>query len=118
MGKLAQHKARVDFSRGFFEVGGFDVLYKKGFDKTEDVIKGAVESKAKIVAICSTDDTYPELVPVLAKELKEKIKDVKIILAGYPKDFVEQFRKEGIDDFIFLGADVCKILNNLLDSLK
>jgi methylmalonyl-CoA mutase len=118
MGKLSQHKARVDFSRGFFEVGGFDVLYKKGFDKAEDAIKGAVDSKAKIVTICSTDDTYPELVPVLAKELKEKIKGVKIILAGYPKEFVEQFKKDGVDDFIFLGADVHQILNNLLDSLK
>jgi methylmalonyl-CoA mutase len=113
MGKLSQHKARVDFSRGFFEVGGFDVIYKKGFETTDEAIIDAVESKAKIVAICSTDDTYPELVPVLAKALKEKIKDVKIILAGYPKEFVEQFKQDGVDEFIFLGADVYKILNSL-----
>ena len=118
MGPVKQHKPRADFSRGFFEVGGFDVIYKKGYDTTDEAISEAVKSRAKIITLCSTDDTYPELVPVLAKGLKEKIKGVKIILAGYPKDFVEKFKQDGIDDFIFLGADVHKILNNLLNTLK
>jgi methylmalonyl-CoA mutase len=118
MGPVKQHKPRADFSRGFFEVGGFDVIYKKGYDTTDEAILEAVKSGAKIITLCSTDDTYPELVPVLAKGLKEKIKGVKIILAGYPKDFVEKFKQDGIDDFIFMGADVHKILNNLLNTLK
>jgi len=115
MGPVKQHKARADFSRGFFEVGGFDVIYKKGFDSTDEAVSEAVNSGAKIVTICSTDETYPELVPVIAKGLKEKIKDVKIILAGYPKEIAEQLKKDGVDDFIFLGADVYKILKSLLN---
>jgi methylmalonyl-CoA mutase len=115
MGPVSRHKARADFSRGFFEVGGFDVIYKKGFETTDEAIIEAINSGAKIVTICSTDDTYPELVPALAKELKEKIKDVKIILAGYPKDFVEKFKQDGIDDFIFIGADVYQINKKLLE---
>ena len=35
-----------------------------------DAAKAARESGADVVVICSTDDTYPELVPPLAKELK------------------------------------------------
>jgi len=115
MGPVKQHKARADFSMGFFEVGGFDVIYKKGFDTADEAVSEAVNSGAKIVTICSTDETYPELVPVLTKGLKEKIKDVKIILAGYPKELVEQLKKDGVDDFIFLGADVYKILKSLLN---
>jgi methylmalonyl-CoA mutase len=115
MGPVKQHKARADFSRGFFEVGGFDVIYKKGYNTTEEAVSEAVNSEAKIVTICSTDETYPELVPVLAKELKEKIKDVKLILAGYPKELVEQLKKDGVDEFIFMGADVYKILKSLLN---
>ncbi|MBI5404321.1 MAG: acyl-CoA mutase large subunit family protein [Ignavibacteriae bacterium] len=115
MGPVKQHKARADFSRGFFEVGGFDVIYKKEYNTTDEAVSEAIKSGAEIVTICSTDETYPVLVPVLAKELKEKIKDVKIILAGYPKELVEQLRKDGVHDFIFLGADVYKILKSLLN---
>jgi len=116
-GPLKQHKPRVDFSRGFFEVGGFDVIYKKGFDTVEEAVSESVKSGANIIVICSTDDTYTEIVPALAKELKSKIKGIKLILAGYPKEQIEEHKKNGIDDFIFLGADVYEINKMLLNNL-
>lgn len=118
MGPLKQHKARADFARGFFEVGGFDVIYKTGFSSNDEAVKAAEESKSEIVVICSTDDTYPKIVPALTKELKAKIKNAKVILAGYPKDMVETYRQNGIDDFIFLGADVYKVNMKLLKGLN
>jgi len=114
MGGLKQHKARADFARGFFEVGGFNVIYKKGFDTTNEAVKEAIASCAKIVTICSTDDTYPEIVPVLAKKLKKNIPGVVLILAGYPKEQIEEHKKNGIDEFIFLGTDVYSINKKLL----
>ena len=117
MGPLKQHKARADFARGFFEVGGFDVIYEKGFESNDDAVNAAVKSGAGIVVVCSTDDTYPEIVPVLVKELKERIKGVKVILAGYPKDMVEAYKQNGIDEFIFMGADVYEVNKKLLKEL-
>ena len=117
MGPLKQHKARADFSRGFFEVGGFYVIYEKGFDTNEDAVNAAIMSKAGIVVICSTDDTYPEIVPVFVKELKARIKNVRVILAGYPKDMVETYKQNGVDDFIYMGADVYEVNKKLLEGL-
>ena len=114
MGPLKQFKARADFSRAFFEVGGFEIVYPNGFASTDDAIKAAVESKAQAVVICSTDDTYPELVPSIVRGIKEKSKDVAVILAGYPKDQIEEHKKSGVDDFIYLGADAHLILSSLL----
>ena len=114
-GPLKQHKPRVDFARGFFEVGGFDVIYKKGFDTIEEAVSESIKSNAKIIVLCSTDDTYPEIVPAFIKEIKSKTKNVKIILAGYPKDQIEEHKKNGVDDFIFLGADVYEINKMLLN---
>lgn len=114
MGPLKQFKARADFSRAFFEVGGFEIVYPKGFKTIEEATNAAIESKAQAVVICSTDDTYPELVPPLLKEIKEKSKDVAVILAGYPKDQIEEHKKSGVDDFIYLGADTYSILSTLL----
>ncbi len=117
MGPLKQHKARADFSRGFFEVGGFDVIYEKGFDTNEDAVNAAIMSKAGIVVICSTDDTYPEIVPVFVKELKARIKNVRVILAGYPKDMVETYKQNGVDDFIYMGADVYEVNKKLIEGV-
>ena len=114
MGPLKQFKGRADFSRAFFEVGGFEIVYPNGFASTDKAVKSAIESKAQVVVICSTDDTYPELVPQVVKGIKEKSKDVSVILAGYPKDQIEEHKKSGVDDFIYLGADAYLILSSLL----
>ena len=118
MGPVKQHKARADFSRGFFEVGGFDVIYEKGFDTIEEAADKASKSGSEITVICSTDETYPELVPALVKTLKSGNKRMKVVLAGYPKEQIEEHRKSGVDDFIYVGADVHSILKNLLTNLK
>jgi methylmalonyl-CoA mutase len=117
MGSLKQYKGRADFSRSFFEVGGFDVIYPNGFTKTDDAVKSAADSKSEAVVICSTDDTYPEIVPPLVRGIKEKKKDVVVILAGYPKNQIEEHQKSGIDDFIYYGADVHQIISRLFKSI-
>ncbi len=117
MGPLGQHKARADFSKGFFEVGGFDVTSPEGFDSPEAAIEGALDSGAPAVVICSTDDTYPEIVPVVVKGLKEKNKNIQVILAGYPKDQVEAHKEAGVDGFIYMGADVHAVLADVFKKI-
>lgn len=118
MGEAAQYKARADFSRGFFETGGFKVVYPSaGFTSPEDAVKAAAESKAGAIVICSTDDTYPELVPPLTAGIKKVLPGVPVILAGFPKDQVDAHKASGVDEFIFLGADVIQILNRILSRL-
>lgn len=114
MGPLSRHKARADFSKRFFEVGGFDVIYPPGFDTPGAAVAAAVESGASVVVICSHDDTYPELVPAITKRLKENKPDIPVVLAGYPKDQVETYKQAGVDEFIYLGADAHGILSNVL----
>lgn len=117
MGPLKQFKARADFSRGFFEAGGFEVEYPNGFSSMDHAVDAALNSKADAVVICSTDDAYPELVPGITKGVKEKNKEISVILAGYPKDQINEHKKSGVDDFIFLGADVYSILSGLLKKI-
>lgn len=116
MGPIPQHKPRADFSTGFFEVGAFEVIKNDGHETTADAAKAARESGADVVVICSTDDTYPELVPPLAKELKATMPHVTVILAGAPpKDLEPVYREAGVDDFISVRANCYEILNTLQD---
>lgn len=115
MGPIPQHKARADFTRGFFEVGGFEVIGNDGFATPLEAAEAARESGADISVVCSTDPTYPELVPPYVKAVKEANPAAKVILAGYPKDQVEAHREAGVDDFIHIKADNYAILSGLLE---
>lgn len=119
MGPLKQFKARADFSAGFFQVGGFEVVYpKKGFATAEEAAKAAHESGAKAAVICSTDDTYPELVPAFVKALKETNSDQTAIVAGYPTDHIEAFKAAGVDEFIHIRANCYQILTEILKKVS
>lgn len=113
MGPIPQHKARADFATGFFEVGGFAVLKNDGFPTVEEAARAAADSGAPVVVICSTDDTYPEMVPPLTKLLKEARSDTTVLLAGYPADRLDAFRQAGVDDFIHMRADCYQLLLDL-----
>ena len=63
--------------------------------------------------ICSTDATYPDIVPMLAQTLKKANPDVTVLLAGYPAEHVEAFKAAGVDDFIHLAANCQSLLTTL-----
>jgi methylmalonyl-CoA mutase len=113
MGPLRQHKARADFARGFLEVGGFEVLGDGTFATPAAAAQAAVESGAAVTVICSTDDTYPELVPPLVQAIRQVKPAMSVLLAGRPADQVEAHRQAGVEDFIYLGGNCYDLLRNL-----
>jgi methylmalonyl-CoA mutase len=111
MGSLRDHKARADFARGFFAVGGYDVISREGFKSVEAAADSFAATKARIAVICSTDESYPTLVPGLVKALRAKRPDALLVLAGYPQDQIEAHQKAGVDEFIHIRADVAELLS-------
>ncbi|WP_133512202.1 methylmalonyl-CoA mutase family protein [Candidatus Thiosymbion oneisti] len=117
LGPTPQHKARADFSRGFLEVGAFEVIGNEGFGTTDQAIQAAIASGAGAVVICSTDKTYPKLVPPLAKGIKATKPDTLVLVAGYPADHVEAFKAAGVDDFIHIRANCYELLDKLQNQM-
>ncbi len=113
MGPLTQHKGRADFSTAFLGVGGFETIYPSGFSTPDEAADAALASGAKAVVICSTDATYPEIVPALVQKLKKASPDLIVLLAGYPADHVDAFKAAGVDDFIHLAANCQALLSTL-----
>jgi methylmalonyl-CoA mutase len=118
MGPLKEHKARADFSRGFFSVGGYDVVSPAGFKSPEEAVAAFVKSGAEIVVICSTDESYPALVPALTAGIRAQKPGATIVLAGYPPDQIEAHKKAGVDEFIHLRADVLEVLSRIHGRLE
>jgi methylmalonyl-CoA mutase len=113
MGPLSQHKARADFSTGFFQIAGFELTGGPGFDTPVDAARAAAAAGTEIVVICSTDDTYPEIVPAFVRHLRQHGSAAVVVLAGYPKDQVADHQAAGVDEFIHVRADALAILRRL-----
>ena len=119
MGPLAQHKARADFAAGFFAPGGFETLGKQSFANAEDAARAAVEAGAPVAVLCSTDETYPELVPAFAAAVRAARPGMVLVLAGLPADEAVRaaYAAAGIYEFIHLRASAEDVLTKLLTKI-
>ncbi len=112
MGSIPKHKARATFAANFYGAGGFLAVENDGFLTPEDCAAAFADSEADLAVICSTDETYPETVPVLAPLLK-KAGAKSVALAGRPGEHEQNFMDAGVDTFLFLGCDALEILESL-----
>jgi len=117
LGPPAQHKARADFCRGFFGTVGLDVVYAPGSETEEEAVRKVLESGAQAVVICSTDETYPTVVPKLAPLLKALNPRRVVMLAGYPTAQIEGYRSAGVDEFVHIRSNAVELLSHLLGQL-
>jgi methylmalonyl-CoA mutase len=112
MGPASQHKPRADFSTGFFEVGGFEVVAGDGYPDVDAAAKAALASGARIVVLCSTDATYPDIVPAFCQAVKAVRPDLYVVLAGKPAaEFEAAYKEAGLDDFIFIQTNCLEKLS-------
>ena len=58
--------------------------------------------------MCSSDEEYAEIVNDVCAGLKGKVKS--IVLAGYPKEQVEAYKAQGVDEFIHVKTNVLESL--------
>ena len=107
-GNLAMRRARSGFATNFFGVAGYEIIDNNGFATAEEGVKAALEAKADIVVLCSSDDEYAEITEPVCKALKGKVKS--IVLAGFPKEMVDTYKGYGIDEFIHVKTNVLESL--------
>lgn len=111
IGNPAMASARQIFSRNFFACAAFDIVENARFPDSTKAINSSLDNKANIVVICSSDNEYKDLATNICKGIKNKNKDIFIVVAGNPVEEIENLKNAGIDDFIHLKT-------NILDSLK
>ena len=107
MGNLAMRKARATFTSNFFACAGFEIIDNPGFKTIEEAVNANIKAGADITVICSSDDEYSDIVPVIF----EKLKDHSIIVvAGYPKNSIDALKDFGVKHFIHLKTNVLEAL--------
>ena len=52
------------------------------------------------MVLCSSDEEYVELAREACPKLRAAIPQVKIVVAGFPKESMETLKELGVDDFV------------------
>lgn len=106
IGNLTMRKARSQFACNFFAVAGFAIQDNNGFENIDEGIKAARKAKADILVLCSSDDEYAAYAP----ETQTKVDKEIVVVAGFPKEILENLKNAGLKHFIHVKS-------NLLDTL-
>ena len=114
IGLPGQYKAHADFSKSFFEAGGFTVNSEQTFSCAKEAVEGALKESPDICVICSSDDIYPELVPDIIGGIKAENTEIQIILAGTPASgHKNTYSEAGLTDFIHIHSNCLEALQNI-----
>lgn len=106
IGNLAMRLARSQFSSNFFACAGYKIIDNLGFDTVQAGVDAALEAKADIVVLCSSDDEYATLAPEAKKALGDK---AILVVAGAP-ECMDELKAQGIDQFINVRSNVLETL--------
>ena len=104
IGNLAMRLARAQFSDNFFACAGYELIDNNGFKTIKEGMDAAMEKKADVVVLCSSDDEYPALIPEAVKELNGR---AVLVLAGPETD---EFKAMGMNHFINVRTNVLATL--------
>ena len=101
IGNLAMRQARAQFSCNFLAAAGYKVKDNLGFKTVEEGVDAALEAKADIVVICSSDDEYAEYAIPAFKYLNGR---AMFVVAGAPA-CSEDLKAAGIENFIHVKSN-------------
>ena len=106
IGNLAMRQARAQFSCNFLACAGYKVIDNLGFKTVEEGVDAALEAKADIVVICSSDDEYAEYAIPAFKYLDGR---AMFVVAGAPA-CMDDLKAAGIENFIHVRCNVLETL--------
>lgn len=106
IGNLAMRLARAQFSTNFFGCAGYEIVDNLGFDTVQAGIDAALEQKADVIVLCSSDDEYATLAPEAFKYLDGR---AEFVVAGAPA-CTEELKAAGIEHFVHVRCNVLETL--------
>ncbi len=106
IGNPAMRRARAQFSSNFFACAGYQVKDNNGFEIAADGVKAAMEAKADIIVICSSDDEYATVAPEILTLTEKK---AVVVVAGTPP-CMDDLKAAGLEHFISVRSNVIETL--------
>ncbi len=106
-GNPVWRKARAGFASGFFACAGYRITDNPGFATLDEGLEKALAMNASLVVLCSSDEEYRLSAPRALEKLDGK---AILVVAGYPKDDIDELRGKGVKNFIHLRSNLLEEL--------
>ncbi len=119
LGSLKQHKARMDFVRGFLSAGGVSVLPSDPIQTTEEAKTFVSNANTKHFCICGTNDQYQTLGLDVLQLVNAEFADQNVYLAGLPdKEDQAKWEENGLKQFIHVKSNCFETLSAILSEME
>jgi methylmalonyl-CoA mutase len=116
LGPIPSHKARSTWTRNLLAAAGVDAVTNDGFDDPEALAAAWKDSSASLAVVCGSDGDYEALLGPAVGALKKAGCPV-VLVAGRLPEREAVLREAGVSDFVFAGADVLRVMSQVLDSM-
>ena len=118
LGHKKWRKGRATFSANFFGCAGYEIEDPIGYSDVAEAIDAVKNKQPDIAVLCSSDKEYKELVPAITDAVSKLKNPPILVLAGYPKDNIEEYKRSGIDEFIYSNCNVLETLKRFQQKLN
>lgn len=116
LGAIAAHKARSTWAQNLLAAAGITASPNDGFEDPAALGPAWKESGASLTVICGSDADYEAMLEPAVSALKAAGCPI-VLVAGRPGENASTLREAGVSDFVFVGADLLRVMTEVVDSL-
>ena len=116
LGSIPSHKARSTWAKNLLGAAGIEAHDNDGFDAAAALGAAFQKAPASLAVVCGSDADYESMLEPAVAALKQAGCPL-VLVAGRPDDRAPGLREAGVSDFIFVGADVHRVMTEVLDSV-
>jgi methylmalonyl-CoA mutase len=115
VGSPTETRAATTFVTNLLAAGGMIAVLSEGLDGPEALAPAFAASGSRAAIICATPDQAPEVIPLLAREIKA-LRGRRVLVVGRPGRLESSWRDAGVDGFIQRNTDAIALLTELHES--
>jgi len=116
LGSIPSHKARSTWAQNLLAAVGVSCSTNEGFGDPKTIEAAWRDAPASLAVICGSDEDYESMLEPAVVALKKAGCPI-VLVAGRPGERAAALREAGVSDFVFVGADVLRVMADVLDSV-
>jgi methylmalonyl-CoA mutase len=119
LGKIKQHKPRLDFMKGYVAAGGLKAVDSNPILTLENAKQFVLETPTSYFCFCGTNEQYELAGRTILTALKSEFPERIFYLAGLPEiEKQPQWKSLGIKRFIHAGTNCYETLSDILTDME
>lgn len=115
VGNPTETRAVTTFVTNLLAAGGMIAVVSEGLDGPEALAAAFSASGSRSAMICASANQAPEVVPLLAREIKA-LRGRRVFVVGNPGRLESAWRDAGVDGFVRRNVDAIALLTDLHES--